>query len=545
MQGLMMNFQLTTTSLMRHAERSHPDSEIVTLTNGSRLHRYTMGDAFARVRRLARAMKVLGVGQGDVLGTLAWNDYRHFEVYYALGGIGAVCHTVNPKLFAEQIEFIINHAEDQWLFVDPDFVPILEELAAKLPKVKGYIILSDRADMPDSTLPNLLCYEDLLEPQPAEFDWPELDENSACSLCYTSGTTGNPKGVLYSHRALVLQTYGCCLPANMGLSNQDVVMPIVPMFHVNAWNLPYSAALAGFKLVLPGSKMGDGEALQMLIEGEDVTISAGVPTVWLNLLNYLRDSGKHVARLQRIIVGGAACPLSIMEEFEDTHGVITQAAWGMTELSPLGTYNSLKYPRQHYDDTEYASQRLKAGRPVFGIELKIVDDADQELPWDGVAFGTLKVRGPWVASAYYKLDQSDAHDDNGWFDTGDVATIDAAGSMQITDRTKDVIKSGGEWISSIDLENAAIGHPAVAEAAVIGVPHPRWGERPLLILVLVDGGSVNKQEILQFMDGKVAKWWMPEDVVYLQELPHTATGKIQKVQLRQQMAAARQAEEAQ
>lgn len=536
MQGLMMNSQLTIASLMRYAEQNHANAEIVSVTNDDPRHRYTLGESFARARKLANALRNLGVETGDFLGTFAWNDYRHMEIYYALGGMGCVCHTVNPRLFAEQIEYIVNHAEDHWLFVDPDFISVLEPLESRFKSVKGYIILTDSANMPETSLQNAICYEEFIDPHTAEFDWPELDENSACSMCYTSGTTGNPKGVLYSHRALVLQSYAACLPNAMAFTNQDVVMPIVPMFHVNAWNIPYSASIAGFKMVFPGPKMGDGETLQKLIEEEQVTMSAGVPTIWQNLLTYLRESNKQITSMNRMVVGGAACPLGIMEEFEREHGVHSHVGWGMTELSPLGTYNCLKHPREYYSDEEYAKQRVRAGSAVYGIEMKIVDEGDVSLPHDGIAFGALKVRGPWIASSYFKLEESDAHGEDGWFDTGDVANIDPDGSMQITDRAKDVIKSGGEWISSIDLENAAIEHPAVAEAAVIGIPHPKWTERPLLIVVLLAEQTVSKSDLLSSMEGKVAKWWIPNDVAFVDELPHTATGKVHKLVLRQQFA---------
>lgn len=533
MQGLMMDSPLTITSLMRHADQLHPDSEIVSVTSDNPRHRYQYRDAFRRVRQLANALAALGVSREDVIGTLAWNDYRHFEIYYALGCSGAICHTINPRLFADQIEFIVNHAQDRWIFIDPMFVPLIEPLADKLPGVQGFIVMTDQANMPETSLPNAHCYETLIAPHPDQIEWPQLDENSACSLCYTSGTTGNPKGVLYSHRALVLHTYAACLPDTMNVSVQDTVLPIVPMFHVNAWNLPYAAALVGFKLVMPGSHMGNPETLQQLIEEEQVTFSAGVPTVWLGLLNYLRDTGKSIDSLQRVIVGGSACPVSIMEAF-DQHGVYTHAAWGMTEMSPLGTVNVLKRPRESYSDEEFSRLRVKAGRPVYGVEMKIVDDNNEELPWNGSAFGALKVRGPWICSGYFKLEGSDAHDDDGWFNTGDVATIDAQGYMQITDRTKDVIKSGGEWISSIELENAAIGHPAIAEAAVIGILHPKWDERPLLIAIPEGDARPSVEELQDYMSDKVARWWLPNDVVFVDSLPHTATGKLQKVALREQ-----------
>ena len=535
MQGLMMNTQLTITSLMRHAQQLSSNAEIVSITKDNPLHRYTYGEAFERCARLANAMQKLGLQQGEIIGTLAWNDYRHFEIYYGIGCAGSVCHTINPRLFVEQLVYIINHAEDQWLFIDPDFVPLLQKLQDKLPKVKGYIVLTDQDHMPENNLANVYCYETLIANESSHYYWPELDENTALNLCYTSGTTGNPKGVMYSHRALVIQTYAACLPNVNNLTKQDVILPIVPMFHVNAWNIPYSAALVGCKMVFPGNKMGDGETLQRLIETEQVTVSAGVPTVLLNLLNYLRESGKRIDCLQAMAVGGAACPLSLMEEM-DNYGVNVKVGWGMTETSPLGTTNDLPKPREAYTDEEFAQLRVKAGMPVFGVEVKIVDDENNELPRDGVAFGSLKVRGPWIARQYFKIEDNDAWDENGWFDTGDVATIDENCCVTITDRTKDVIKSGGEWISSIDLENTAIGHPDVLEAAVIGVAHPKWTERPLLVVVKSPNSTVSKQQILDYMSDKVAKWWQPDDVVFVDELPHTATGKVQKLQLRKDFA---------
>jgi len=535
MLGLMMDDQLTITSLMRHGRAINGDSEIVSITHDNPRHRYTMAECFDRAGQLANALRKLGLQEGQTVGTLAWNDYRHMEIYYGVACSGSVCHTLNPRLFPEQLVYIINHAEDQFLMVDPMFLPLVEALGDSIAKVKGVIVLAGEDSMPESKLENVYCYEKLLAAESADYAWPDLNENTACSLCYTSGTTGNPKGVLYSHRSLLLQSYAGCLGDGMGLGAKDAALPIVPMFHVNAWNVPYSAALVGFKLVLPGSKMGDGETLQALIEEENVSFALGVPTVWLSLLTYLRESGKQITSLERVGVGGSACPVSIMEEFENAHGVITTTGWGMTETAPLGTFNGLKHPREYYTDEEYKAVRARAGRPVFGVSLKIVDEDDNELPWDGVAFGALKVRGPWVVKQYFKQEES-ALDDQGWFDTGDVATIDPDGNMAITDRTKDVIKSGGEWISSIDLENCAVNHAEVAEAAVIGIAHPKWDERPLLVVVLEPGSEVSADDILAFMDGKVAKWWMPDEVVFVDELPHTATGKIHKLVLREQFA---------
>lgn len=534
--GQMMNLPLTITSIMSFAEQAHGGSEIVSITADNPSHRYTYTEAFRRARQLANALAETGLQEGDRIATLAWNDYRHFELYYAISCSGAVCHTINPRLFPEQVEYIVNHAEDKLVFVDPDFVPLLESLVDMLPTVETYVVLTDASHMPDCSLPNVVDYERFIAGHADTYSWPDLDENTASSLCYTSGTTGNPKGVLYSHRSTVLHSYGVALPDAMSISADSTILPIVPMFHVNAWGLPYSAPMMGAKLVFPGSKMGDGATLQRLIEEEQVNMSAGVPTVWLALLGYLRESGKSIDSLERVVVGGAACPLSIMEEFSDKHGVYTHHAWGMTETGPLGVFNTLKpgmadLPREQLD-----AIKLKQGRPIFGIDLRIVDDEGQVQPWDGASTGEVRVRGNWVASGYFRREEVDVLDANGYFGTGDVACMDEGGYMRITDRTKDVIKSGGEWISSIDLENAAVGHPAVAEAAVIGVPHPKWTERPLLIIIREPGTNLEKEEILAYLEGKVARWWIPEDAVFVEEIPHTATGKISKRDLRAQFS---------
>ncbi len=534
--GQMMNLPLTITSIMTFAEQVFADSEIVSVTADNPRHRYTYADAFGRTRQLANALAAAGVCEGDRVATLAWNDYRHFELYYAISCSGAVCHTVNPRLFPEQVNYIVNHAQDKLVFVDPLFLPLLEDLQQQLPTVQQYVVLTDAQNMPQTSLKNALDYESFIAGQPREFSWPDLDENAASALCYTSGTTGNPKGVLYSHRSTVLHSYGAALPDTMAMSANDVILPIVPMFHVNAWSIPYGAAMVGAKLVMPGSKMGDGETLQRLIEEEEVTMSAGVPTVWLALLGYLRDTGKRVDSLERVVVGGAACPLAIMEEFSEKHGVYTHHAWGMTETGPLGVFNTLKPGMSDLPRDELDAIKLKQGRPVFGVDVRIVNDEGQVQPWDGESTGEVRVRGSWICSGYFRMEGVDSHDEDGYFGTGDVASMDPNGYMRITDRTKDVIKSGGEWISSIDLENAAVGHPGVAEAAVIGVPHPKWTERPLLIIIKAPGAELEKDEILAYLDGKVAKWWIPEDAVFVEEIPHTATGKISKKDLRVQFA---------
>jgi fatty-acyl-CoA synthase len=536
MRGLMMDTPLLISALARHAERNFADREIVSVTQDIPIHRYTYRDCVRRSRQLANALDKLNLSRGDRVATIAWNDYRHLESYYGIGGAGYVCHTINPRLFPEQIVFIINHAEDKWLFIDPMFVPLLEKIAAKTPAVEGYVVMTDDEHMPQTTLRRAISYESLIGAESDAYEWPEFDEHEAVALCYTSGTTGDPKGVLYSHRSTVLHAYACIAPDVMNLSNRDCILPVVPLFHVNAWGIPYSALIVGAKLVLPGPKMGDGQALYELLESEQVTTALGVPTIWSTLLQYCSKAGKRLDALQRTCIGGAAVPESMIREFRDKHGVVVNQGWGMTETSPLGTYNSPKAGMGSLSPDEQIRLKTKAGRGFFGIEMRIIDDSGSELPWDGVAFGALQVRGPWVCSDYFRLEgKSETHRD-GWFDTGDVGTIDPQGYLQITDRTKDVIKSGGEWISSIQIENVAVGHPAVAQAAVIGVSHEKWLERPLLIIVKAEGEDVSKAEMLEWFDGKIAKWWLPDDVVFVDALPHTATGKIKKTDLRKQFA---------
>ena len=537
MHGLMMDSPLLISSIAEHAARFHGDREIVSVTADNPRHSYTIRDAVGRARRLANALNKLGLKHGDRVATLAWNDYRHLEAYYGISGSGFVCHTINPRLFAEQLVFIINHAEDRYVFVDPMFVPLLEALGDNISGVEGFVIMTSPENMPDTKLPNAICYETLIADESDDFDWPEFDERTASALCYTSGTTGDPKGVLYDHRSTVLHAYAAVAPDTMNLSSRDTLLPVVPLFHVNAWGIVYSAFMTGAKLVFPGPKMGDGETLYNLLDAEDVTLALGVPTVWLALLQYCKAAGKTLSKLERTLIGGAAVPRSMIEEFHDKHDVEVRQGWGMTEMSPLGTCNTLKAGLEDLAHDERIDLATKAGRGIFGCELRIVDDEGKELAWDGVAYGALQVRGPWICSDYYKLEGSaGSHTDDGWFDTGDVATIDENGYMAITDRTKDVIKSGGEWISSIELENTAMGHPAVAEAGVIGVPHPKWTERPLLVVVKAEGQDVGREELLEYFKGKVATWWIPTDVAFVDELPHTATGKIKKIELRKQFA---------
>ena len=527
----MQDRPLLISQIIEHAARNHADAEIVSRSVEGPIHRYTYKDCAARCRKLANALTKLGVQQGDAIGTLAWNGYRHLELYFGVSSMGAICHTINPRLFPEQIVYIINHAEDKYFFTDLTFVPLLEAVVDKLPNVKNFVIMTDKANMPETKLPNALCYEDLLEPESEEFDWPMFDEKTASSLCYTSGTTGNPKGVLYSHRSTVLHSYCISMPDALGLSSSDVILPVVPMFHVNAWGIPYAAAMSGVKLVFPGARM-DGEAIYELMETEEVNLSAGVPTVWMLLLGYVKENNKKFTHMRNTIVGGSAAPRSMIETFKNDYDVEVLHAWGMTETSPLGTSCRPKKKHQNLSEDEKVTLSLKQGRAVYGVEMKIVGENGEELPWDGVQFGNLMVRGPWIASEYFKGEGGNAVDADDWFDTGDVATIDPDGYMQITDRSKDVIKSGGEWISSIDVENEAVGCAGIVEAAVIAVPHPKWDERPLVLAVKEEGATVTKEDVIEHLKKSLAKWQLPDDVVFVDELPHTATGKLLKNQLR-------------
>ena len=532
MRGLMMDTPLLISSLLEYAATYHADAEIVSRTVEGPIHRYTYADAHARSKQLANVLKSLGVNQGDRIGTLAWNGFRHFEIYFAISGMGAVCHTINPRLFADQMAYIIGHAEDSLLFVDLTFVPLLENLQDQIPGVKDFVIMTDAEHMPETTLRNVHCYEELMARESSDYDWPRFDENTASSLCYTSGTTGNPKGVLYSHRSTVLHSYAACMIDTIGVSSRSVVLPIVPMFHVNAWGLPYAAPLCGAKVVMPGALL-DGKSVHELIEAEQVNLLAGVPTVWLMLLGYLEETGKRIDSVDKVVIGGSAAPRSMIEAFQERYGTDVIHAWGMTETSPIGTVGSLKRKHDALSKDERVGQQMKQGRGIYGVDLRIVDEQGNELPRDGKAFGELQVKGPWVASSYYQHDR-EILDAEGWFATGDVATLDGDGYMQITDRSKDVVKSGGEWISSIDLENEVLSHPDVAEAAVIGIAHPKWDERPLLIVVPAQGSSPSRDDILQHLNGRIARWWMPDDVAFVDQLPHTATGKISKMTLRKQ-----------
>ncbi|WP_310460801.1 3-(methylthio)propionyl-CoA ligase [Sphaerotilus sp.] len=532
----MMTMPLMISSLLVHAARHAADTEIVSKRVEGDLHRYTYRDAELRSRKVAQALARLGCEAGDRVATLAWNGYRHFEIYYGVSGSQLVCHTINPRLFPEQIAWIAADAADKVLCFDLTFLPLVEKLAAHMPSVQHFIVMTDRAHMPAQTgLPNLLCYEELVEAENGDYAWPVFDELSASSICYTSGTTGNPKGAVYSHRSTLLHAFASVMPDAMGCSSADVILPVVPMFHVNAWGLPYSAAMVGAKLVFPGPHL-DGKSLHDLFESEQVTFSAGVPTVWLGAINYMKANNLKLSTLKRTVIGGSACPPSMMRTLEDDFGLEVIHAWGMTELSPLGTLSKLKAKQKALPAEAQHRLLEKQGRVIYGIDMAIVGDDGTEQPWDGRSTGDLVVRGQWVVNGYLGRTDSPLQSLGGqdWFPTGDVASIDADGFMQITDRSKDVIKSGGEWISSIDLENIAMAHPAVMEAAAIACAHPKWDERPLLIVVRKAGQSVTREDLLAFYDGRIAKWQIPDDVVFVEELPHTATGKLQKLKLREQ-----------
>lgn len=533
MMGQMMDRPLLISSIIEHADRYFGRNEIVSRRVEGDIHRYTYSDCHRRAKQLANALAGLGVHMGDRIATLAWNGYRHLEAYYAISGSGAVLHTLNPRLHPEQVAYIANHAEDQYLLFDLTFLPLVEAFAAQCTTIKGYILMADQDRMPASTtIPNLLCYETLIENNSADYSWPVFDENVASSLCYTSGTTGNPKGALYSHRSTVLHSYASAMPDSLNVSARDTVLPVVPMFHVNAWGLPYSVPLTGGKLVFPGPAL-DGKSLYELFEQEQVTFSAGVPTVWLGLLTYVAQNNLKFSSFTRTVIGGSACPPAMMRTFRQQYGVEVVHAWGMTEMSPLGTSGTLQSKHVVLSDEAQQAILEKQGHVIYGVDMKIVGDDGGELPWDGKTYGNLMVRGPWIIRNYFKQEGGDVLVD-GWFPTGDVATIDGDGYMQITDRSKDVIKSGGEWIGTIDLENIAMSHPAVLQAACIGVFHPKWDERPLLLVVKKTGAEVSKDALLAFYEGKIAKWWTPDDIAFIEALPVGATGKILKNKLREQ-----------
>jgi acyl-CoA synthetase (AMP-forming)/AMP-acid ligase II len=541
MLGLMQNQPLLISNLIEFAARHHADAEIVSRRVEGDLHRCSYAQAAVRARQVAGALDRLGLGLSDRVGTLAWNGYRHFELYFGVSGSGRVVHTLNPRLAPEQIVWIANHAEDKVLCFDMTFLPIIKAVWSKCTTVQHWIALCDADALPaDTGIAGLRSYEAWIGPEPTTYDWPSFDENSASALCYTSGTTGNPKGVLYSHRSTVLHAYAACMPDALDFSARDTILPVVPMFHVNAWGIPYGAAMTGMKIVFPGAAL-DGKSVYELMEAERVTVSAGVPTVWLMLLNHMKAGGLKFSTMQRTIIGGSACPPAMIQSFRDDYGVTVLHAWGMTEMSPLGTVCNLKLKHLASDKDSQLAVQVKQGRAVFGVEIKIVDPAGRELPWDGQASGDLLVKGPWIVSSYFRATKEEGGDPlvDGWFPTGDVATIDADGFVQITDRSKDVIKSGGEWISSIDIENIAMAHPAVAMAACIAVPHPKWDERPLLVVVKKPGADVDAAAILAHFEGRVAKWQVPDDVIFVDAIPLGATGKMQKNKLRERFRAHR------
>jgi fatty-acyl-CoA synthase len=530
MNGDMQKWTPNIASIIEHAKEFHPTKEVISRMVSGEVHRTNYEEVCIRSRKLASALEKDGYKKGDVLATIALNTYRHLEMYYGISGMGAICHTLNFRLHPEQAVYIINHAEDKIIFCEAPFIPIMEGLKDQLPCVEKYIILCDESDMPETGLKNAISYEEYIKDGDENYEWPAMDDDAACGLCYTSGTTGNPKGVLYSHKSNILHAQASLTA--MSISPNETILMVVPLFHVLAWGIPYYGPMYGSKLVMPGMQM-EGEPLYDLIEKEEVTLAFGVPTIWMGLLAYCRDNNKILSSVTNTIIGGAALSLSTLQEFDEVHDVNVIHAWGMTEMSPLGTTNVPTPQMDKMTKEEKYAVQLKQGKPIYGVELKVVDDAGVELPKDGKSQGHLMVRGPWILQRYFKAEH-DAVDENGWFDTGDISVLDQDGYMTIKDRAKDVIKSGGEWISSIDLENAAFGHPDIAEACVVGIPHPKWDERPMLFVVTNDGEPIEKDSILEFLASKVAKWWLPDEIIFMKELPHGATGKLQKFELREE-----------
>lgn len=534
MLGLMQQQSLLISSLIEFANRHHGDGEVVSKRVEGDIHRYTWTDVANRSRQMANALDTLKLDQGARVATLAWNGYRHLELYFGVSGSGRVLHTLNPRLHPDQVVWIANHAEDEILFFDLSFLPLVQAVHAKCTTVKHWVAMCDKGKLPaDSGIPNLTSYEALIDGLSTSFDWPQLDENTASSMCYTSGTTGNPKAALYSHRSTMLHAYAAALPDVMCISARDSILPVVPMFHVNAWGIPYSAAMTGAKLVFPGPAL-DGKSIYELIESEKVSFAAGVPTVWQMLLSHMKPNGLSFSSLKRTVIGGSACPPAMIDAFRESYGVDVLHAWGMTEMSPLGTLCTLKNKHLNLPEDAQMKLRLKQGRTIFGVDIKIVNEAGESLPHDGKTYGDLLVKGPWIIREYYKQEGPSPLQD-GWFPTGDVATIDEDGFMQITDRSKDVIKSGGEWISSIDIENIAMAHPDVMMAACIGMPHPKWDERPIVCVVKKPGANLSAPELLKFYEGKTAKWQIPDDVIFVDVIPLGATGKMLKTKLRVQL----------